>query len=126
MQVAGRIDNTKRVLPAQGEQTSVFAEKPVDKDNKVMSDNEVASPHATATDKSALESAVANINQFVQNIQRELHFSVEQESSQVVILVRDSSTQEVIRQIPSEDALKLARTLRDAQGVSGHIFNGKA
>lgn len=54
---------------------------------------------------------------------RTLQFSVSQELGKVVIKVIDSSTNKVVREIPSEDMQKLAANLRDAAGV---IFDQNA
>ena len=42
---------------------------------------------------------------------RDLQFSVDQETGRTVVTVRDSSTGEVIRQIPDAEALRIAQAL---------------
>ena len=42
---------------------------------------------------------------------RELQFSVDHDTGRTVITVRDSSTGEVIRQMPSAEALRIAQVL---------------
>jgi len=64
-----------------------------------------------------VESAVSQISQFVQNYQRDLVFSVDKDSGRIVIKVLDSKTKELIRQIPSEVALRLARDLRSPDSL---------
>ena len=128
-QMTGRIDSAKRVTPAQGEGTNlVDTAKNADKQPSTkVEQKDTQKQEATVSDKVELEHAVADINQFVQNMQRELQFTVEDSSENTVILVRDTETNEVIRQIPSEDALKLAQALHDAQDKSsGYIFEGRA
>ena len=39
------------------------------------------------------------------------------DTHQTVVRIRDLQTKEVIRQIPSEDALAIARTIEKCQGV---------
>ncbi len=58
-----------------------------------------------------LEEAVRNLNEHVKTIQRELHFSIDKDSGYTVIKVVDSETDEVIRQIPNEEAVKVAQKL---------------
>ena len=58
-----------------------------------------------------VEFVVSEISDFVQNFQRDLQFSVDTESGRTVIKVVDSKTDEVIRQIPSEETLRMARNL---------------
>lgn len=55
--------------------------------------------------------AVGQLNDYVQNIQRDLHFSIDDDTGRTVIKVVDSQSEEVIRQIPPEEALVLARHL---------------
>lgn len=73
-----------------------------------------------------IESVVAKLSDFVQAIQRDLSFSVDDESGETVIIVKDSQTDEVVRQIPSEDLLQLAQNLRDLQekleGSKGNLL----
>jgi flagellar protein FlaG len=52
--------------------------------------------------------AVAKMNDFVQAEQRNLHFSVDENSGVTVIKVVDKESGELIRQIPSEVFLDLA------------------
>ncbi|HEB55741.1 MAG TPA: flagellar protein FlaG [Gammaproteobacteria bacterium] len=73
--------------------------------------------------KDSIEEAVKEINKFVESTQSELQFSLDEDSGKTVIKVLDSSTRELIRQIPSEEALRLARQLRE--GGDLEIFKGK-
>lgn len=58
-----------------------------------------------------LESAISQISDFVQNFQRDLQFSIDKESDRMVVKVLDSETQEIIRQIPSEETLRIVEYL---------------
>lgn len=62
-----------------------------------------------------VQRAITKLNDYVQSYQRDLKFSVDQELGEPVVQVIDSSTREVIRQIPSEVALRLARNLNAVQ-----------
>ncbi|QHD00220.1 flagellar biosynthesis protein FlaG [Pseudomonas sp. S04] len=80
-----------------------------------------AAPAVTVTQESseepqrlALEKAVTDIREFVQATQRNLNFSIDDSTGQVVVKVIATDSGEVIRQIPSETALKLAQNLSDA------------
>lgn len=74
-----------------------------------------------------IENALAEISEFVQNNNRQLNFSVDEGSQKNVIKVTDSGTGEVIRQIPSEEVLRLSERLRDLQldvgKAVGVLFN---
>ena len=79
-------------------------------------------PPATETDlapavepqRVALEKAVTDIREFVQSTQRQLDFSIDDSTGVVVVKVIATQSGEVIRQLPSEAALKLAQSLSDA------------
>jgi len=72
----------------------------------------------------ALADAVSELNDYVQTIQRDLEFSIDHDSGRTIIKVIDSKNNEVIRQIPSEEALSLARRLDQLGG--GSILKVKA
>lgn len=64
-------------------------------------------------DKASLQDAVDNINNRVQNIQRDLSFSVDDDSGLTVIKVLDRQSGELIRQIPSEEVIAIANVLNE-------------
>lgn len=70
---------------------------------------------------SRLNEAVKELNSYVQNIERNLQFDVDEGSGHTVIRVLDTETDEVIRQMPSEDFLALSRHMKsmsdDSQGL---------
>lgn len=66
-----------------------------------------------------LNNAVKNFSGFVQNITRELNFSVDEELGRTVVTVVDESSGSVIRQIPSEDMLELAKNISELKERSG-------
>lgn len=70
--------------------------------------------------KESIEDAVKQINEYVQTIQSELQFSIDDSSGKTVIRVIDSETKELIRQIPGEEALNVAQKLRE--GANLEIF----
>jgi len=70
-------------------------------------------PEKTAVLK--IEQAVSEINEYVQSVQRDLHFSVDEESGTTIIRVRDKESGELIRQIPEDIFLSLAQNLKDNQ-----------
>ncbi len=79
---------------------------------------------ATAqTDQSTVEQAVSTIAAFTQSISRNLSFNLDDSSGRVVVKVTDSLSGEVIRQIPSEEALKLAESLDEARSL---LFKAEA
>jgi flagellar protein FlaG len=67
----------------------------------------------TETETEDLFSVVVEINEHVQSIQRDLVFTVDEVSGRDVVTIRDTKSNEVIRQIPSEEMLRLARNLNE-------------
>ncbi len=70
-----------------------------------------------------LESAVSQLNDYVQSIQRDLRFQLDSDTGQTVVTVVDRNSDEVVRQIPDDVALRLARNL--SQGEPVRLFNAK-
>lgn len=64
-----------------------------------------------------LDQAIKAVNEFVKPFNNALNFSVDQESKTTVVKVIDQSTKEVIRQIPSEEMLALAKALDTMKGL---------
>ena len=75
-----------------------------------------------------VESAVETLKGFIQENQRALDFDVAKESNRVIITVIDRQTNEVIRQIPPEDAIELAERIESGDDItsSGVLIEGKA
>lgn len=71
----------------------------------------------------SLAGAVSSINDFVQTIRRDLNFDFDDSSGKMFIRVTDRSTGEVVRQIPSEEALRLAENLEQARSL---LFKAEA
>ena len=70
-----------------------------------------------------MQGVVDKLNEFMHSGQRNLNFSVDNDTDEVVIKVMNTDTQEVIRQFPSEEALKLTKHI---EGMMGLIFNDHA
>jgi len=91
-------------------------------------DSTAATGNKKPVSQQELTAAVGQIANYVQNVQRNLNFSVDEASGETVIKVIDSESSEVIRQIPSEEMLALARRLRELNGeqVKGLLMQSKA
>lgn len=68
----------------------------------------------SSSDKT-LDQSVSELSRSVQLIERNLEFRVDDNSGRTVITVKDSDTQEVIRQIPSEQLLQLSARIKELQ-----------
>ena len=72
-----------------------------------------AEPQRAVVDGSADAARVVaeRIQQYLRESGRELDFRVDADTNRMVVTVRDQNTGEVIRQIPSEEILRIARSL---------------
>jgi len=61
-----------------------------------------------------VNAAVSRLNQAAQANSQGLEFSVDSDSKRTVVKVVDQSTKEVLRQIPTQEALELAKALEAA------------
>lgn len=62
-----------------------------------------------------LRDTVSHLNDSVQELRRELKFSVDEESGRVVVKVINAKDGETIRQIPAEEILQLARRFTESE-----------
>ena len=76
-----------------------------------------------SVDAEKLQAVVEKMNELMQNTNRSVKFSVDDSTERVVVKVLDLETDEVIRQIPSEETLKFSEFL---EGMVGIIFDQKA
>lgn len=80
--------------------------------------NDKSNVEASTIDlKIPLEEAVERLNRTKEFNDRGIHFSIDDETKKVVIRIVDSSTDEVIRQIPPEELLNIARHIDKFQGL---------
>jgi flagellar protein FlaG len=82
-----------------------------------------ASSADTDTSVKDIGSAVKVIEQYLKASERDLEFSIDQVRGVAVVKVVSTQTGEVIRQMPTEEALKLADSLSKNQGSV--LFDGK-
>jgi len=81
------------------------------------------SSESQAITAESLGEAVSSIKDFVQSIRRDLNFDLDDSSGKMVVKVTDRATGEVVRQIPTEDALRLAENLEEARSL---LFRAQA
>lgn len=91
--------------------------------NLNSADQAAQAQEAQEAQKEKLSGAVSQLNDYVQNVQRDLQFEVDNELGQTIVRVVDQETQKVIRQIPDELALRLAENLHQDEPLT--LFNIK-
>lgn len=78
---------------------------------------------SAASVRESVEKAISSIQGFVQSIRRDLNFDFDDSSGRVVVKVTDSVSGDVVRQIPTEDALRLAENLEEIRSL---LFKAEA
>lgn len=94
LEQAARADAARQALPAPG---------------NVLPQGVVRAGTPTAD----VQNAVQQLNAYVQNMKRDLRFSVDEDSGRSVVKVVDSETGETIRQFPAEEVLAVSRVLSE-------------
>jgi flagellar protein FlaG len=74
--------------------------------------NEVTKPI-----KDVVENAAQELQKFVESSGRTLSFSVDQNSGYQIVRVVDESTGELIRQLPSEELIRLAQNMKELNNM---------
>lgn len=70
-----------------------------------------------------VQKVVRELNSALQPFNTELSFTVDKETDSTVIKIVDSETQEVVRQIPAEEQLRIASRIRKLLGL---LIDGNA
>lgn len=91
--------------------------------DSAVAGNAASAEQQQAVSVASLGEAVASIKDFVQTIRRDLNFDLDDSSGKMVVKVTDRSTGEVVRQIPTEEALRLAENLEEARSL---LFKAQA
>lgn len=110
---AGKTTATTLVTPAR--QTS--SQAPGKNLPVVVQDKPQSTKETEAQNAKQLAAQVTRLNEFAQQMKRDIEFSVDQESNRTIIRVRDTETGEVIRQLPPEEILRIAERLAEAEGL---------
>jgi flagellar protein FlaG len=71
-------------------------------------------------ERANLQKAIDQLNDQMKDKNRDLSFSLDDRINRTIITVKKLETGEVVRQIPSEDFVKLAHSLEDMKGL---LFN---
>lgn len=67
-----------------------------------------------------VEQMVQEVRQVVEPVAQNLRFSIDKGSGRTIVKVVDAQTDEVIRQIPSEELLAISKALDKLQGLLLH------
>lgn len=70
-----------------------------------------------AQEEEQLKEAADQLNEFVKNFASNLEFFVDKDTGKMVVKVLEKQTGKLIRQIPSEEMLQIAKVLDTVQGL---------
>jgi flagellar protein FlaG len=105
---------TQSILAANGKGAPAVAAPRTD---RAAAGAMAGTPHA-APDPAQITQALITINTVLHGNAQDLEFAVDPDSDRTIIRVIDQQTKEVLRQIPSEEVLEIARALdRLRQGM---------
>ncbi|MFT6437189.1 MAG: flagellar protein FlaG [Candidatus Azotimanducaceae bacterium] len=108
--------NVQRSETQGGERTDAKLNPVVDSGNDLPQLEAKDAHEAKETDSNRqLAQAVAKLNDYIQSVQRDLRFSLDEISGESVITVVDTQSSEVIRRIPAEVTLLLAQKLNNEE-----------
>ncbi|MGE5491986.1 MAG: flagellar protein FlaG [Actinomycetota bacterium] len=82
--------------------------------------NPQSGQHIQPPGRAQTEDAVRQIKEFVQPINDSIQFSLDDDTGFTVVKVIDLQTKEVLRQIPSEEAINIAKALDKLKGLLIH------
>lgn len=74
-------------------------------------------PREAAAAPESVEGATKKLQDFVSNLRGDIQFSVDDESGKTIVKVIDRSTKDVLMQLPSKEALEIAKALDKFQGL---------
>lgn len=95
--------------------TDVRERQAIAVEGQIMPHSSKARPLPGSGGKQNLDEVVKSIADFVQNIAREINFSVDEDSGKYIVTVTDRGTGEVIRQIPQEEMIQISEHLAEFQ-----------
>lgn len=100
-----RVREVERAMPGRQVSAIDHAEE--------LSKTRAAAAEQVQVSRAAFERVVSELQNYVQKTQRNLDFFVDDRSGRVVVKVVDATSDEVIRQIPSEEMLSVSRRIQE-------------
>jgi flagellar protein FlaG len=70
-------------------------------------------PAAPAVEVHKIESVTRQIDSFLRSINRSLQFRLDESTGRMVVSICDAETGEIIRQVPGEEALRIAQDIEN-------------
>lgn len=95
----------------------------------------VPSPALEVASPQHVEAQVKSVNALLDKMGQSITFGIDQDTDATIVKVVDKNTDELIRQLPSEDSLKLMKNIQEyleraqqtgglsKEGLTGSLFN---
>ncbi|MCY7294535.1 flagellar protein FlaG [Alteromonas sp. a30] len=126
-ELANVLTSNQNASERLSESRSLNAEVSGPNSTNASSENADIQGNSVELNPANLESAVGEVSEFVQSQNRNLNFSFNEDSGRSIVQVTDSETGELIRQIPSEEVLRLSERIKNLQtdvgAAVGVLFN---
>lgn len=108
------VSNSRQFAQQAQTQPATTAGKDVLKSNQELPTVALkAAPAVPEFEKLDLDQAIAELQEFVDGLGRSLSFSRDDFIDRSIITVRDTQSNQVVRQIPSEEVVAIARQIRE-------------
>lgn len=121
MQIQSNLAAQSLVVPAikpiSNDSAGVEAQKQSTASALNLNVGTVVTKSESEVDSQVLSQSVEKLNKMVQGLANGLQFSVDEASKTPVVKLVDLSTKEVIRQIPTEEAISIAQAIDRFQGL---------
>ena len=110
-------------IPSRADNSAPAAPKLTEKDVHRGADRRKdQSVNKLVENAAEIREAVVEINKAVKKVPTSLNFSVDEASKRFIVSVTDTNTGEVIRQLPGDAVLRIAKQLESLKGV---VFDQK-
>jgi flagellar protein FlaG len=108
------ISNNRQAIQQAQSQPAGSAGKALPQEGKEMPPVSIkAAPQVPDFEKLDLDKAIKELQEFVDGLGRSLSFTRDESIEKSVITVRDTQTNQVVRQIPSEEVVAISRQIRE-------------
>lgn len=87
-----------------------------------------AAPKVKEFEPSDIDKAVQDLRNYVEGLDRSLSFRRDESIDRSIITVRDANTNQLVRQIPAEEVVEIARQIREELDAkrAGMLLRGEA
>ena len=110
------------VAPAEVVAPAENAQKSAANDNLAKTEEKATASPRENVPKEEVNQAIDEIKQQMSDIGRKINFSVDEDLNIVIIKVVNKDTEEIVRQLPSEEVVEIARNIQENKGL---IFQEK-